>query len=611
MNGISRVRLPKSPETADLYLRASENVTVYQGSPAPTIVLAQGEWLSSNTYFNSLYESFYDRYTHLRQLAYQFRLEGSFCLTFYRERESGDRQQIQQQRLENCQATDPVTIALTAFLQTEQPGRIYFELTSLQNDSRFLEAWLATEQPRSRDVHLGVISCTYKKEPYIQNTVRAIQTDALLQQKKLDVFVVDNGQTLDHASFNYDDRVRLIANRNYGGSGGFARGLLEAIQEGNCSHFLFMDDDVELDSEAVCKLISLYEYAKSEFAIAGGMLDLHKKTLLFEAGAHYGRCLFRPGFEPFEIAPLKTDTDLSQPESLNGLLAEEAADYGAFWFFAFSRQMVEEIGLPLPFFIKGDDIEFGLRISRILKNRIVAFPGIAVWHEPFYAKFPVWDTYYYFRNILITHAVHESLSYFSVIKAFTARLIYTLLFFDYNSAGMLLRAFEDYLRGPDFLKARDPEQLHAEMLKLSKSYQNQQVDYDFSPPATKPHVPNAGLLRKVLSFLTLNGHLLPSFLIHDQAAFIWYAPGFPGQRSRALAKKRVAIFKEKAACLYTYEIDQQAGIQILLHWFRLVFDGYSRWSGIGQAWRKTAPEFVSIEFWQKYLGLNSSVERVG
>jgi len=48
--------------------------------------------------------------------------------------------------------------------------------------------------------------------------------------------------------------VQLIPNKNVGGSGGFARGLVEALQENTYSHFLFMDDDIELDSESIYRL---------------------------------------------------------------------------------------------------------------------------------------------------------------------------------------------------------------------------------------------------------------------------------------------------------------------------------------------------------------------
>jgi len=57
---------------------------------------------------------------------------------------------------------------------------------------------------------------------------------------------------------------------------------------------------------------------------------------------------------------VKSNLDLQTAASLNLLLLEEHIDYGGFWFFSFSKEVVEEIGLPMPFFIKVDDVEFGL-----------------------------------------------------------------------------------------------------------------------------------------------------------------------------------------------------------------------------------------------------------
>jgi len=51
------------------------------------------------------------------------------------------------------------------------------------------------------------------------------------------------------------------------------------------------------------------------------------------------------------------------------------------------NNLLKKIGLLMPFFIKIDDLEFCLRIK--FAGAIVAFPSIAVWHEPFYAKVPI------------------------------------------------------------------------------------------------------------------------------------------------------------------------------------------------------------------------------
>ena len=599
---LGRLRLPHTSVNRDLYFKLSGKCPPEFNECDRAISLAQGDELSFNTYFNSLYEAYYAKYTTLSRIHYQLNLQGSFTLTLYREQaDASDRQLLHCQTVTDCQLSSPVKVDIPEF-NSASAGRVYLELTCLSDRGCFQESWIATEDPPNRVVNLGIISCTYKKETYITNTVNTILNDPLLRDKSLALAVVDNGRTLDQTHFQ-DTRVRLIPNRNVGGSGGFTRGLVEALQQDDYTHFLFMDDDVELDSEVIYKLFSLYEYASSEMAIAGGMLDLHKKYLLFEAGAHYAKSLFREGFEPFEISPLKTDLDLRNSAALNSLLIEDPVDYGAFWFFAFPRSFVEKMGLPLPFFIKGDDIEFGLRISRQLQEKIIAFPAIAVWHEPFYAKFPVWDSYYYFRNMLVTHAIHGSLSYFKVVKDMTVRLIYTLLFFDYNSAAMLVKAFEDYLKGPELIKTHDPETYHANIVKLSKSHQNQSVDYTFQPDQM-PNIPKASLMQKLVSLLTLNGHFLPDFLLRHEPILIWYGPGFPGQRSRALARKQVLIFKQKAACLYKYDMDKPSGFKILRDWFRIIWNHRSRWSEIAQTWKQAAPEFVSLTFWKNYLQLS-------
>lgn len=602
MTILGRIRLPQTEETIELYVRSSGQLTLQTETGDRAIDLSQGEHLSCDTYFNSLYETYYINYTTLTKIYYYLNLEGNFTLSLYREYASSrDRQFLGCQTLMCCQPSSPVKINIPSFA-TQTPGRIYFVLTCLSDRGVFKESWIATDATPNQSVHLGIISCTYKKEAYITKTVNTILQDSLLREKSFNIFVIDNGKTLPQDTFQ-DERVQITPNRNLGGSGGFTRGLIEANQQNHLTHFLMMDDDVELDSEVIYRLILLYEYAKSDFAVSGSMLDLCKKHLLFEAGANYAKSLFRAGFEPFELLSLKTDLDLKHSKSLNTLLIEEPIDYGAFWFFAFPKRFIQEIGYPLPFFIKGDDIEFGLRISQKYQQKIITFPSISVWHEPFYLKFPVWDSYYYFRNCLTIHAIHGSLSYFKAVKDISTRLIYMLLFFDYNSASMLIKAFEDYIKGPEFLKHCDAEIYHSNIIQLSKTYSNQCIIHTFEFSET-PDVSRASLLRKIASLLTLNGHFLPNFLIQEKPKLIWYAPGFPGQRSRALARKKILLFKEKMGCVYQYEMNRKSGFKILQDWIKVAWQGWFRWSMVNSAWKKAAPEFSSLSFWKKYLHLS-------
>jgi len=51
------------------------------------------------------------------------------------------------------------------------------------------------------------------------------------------------------------------------------------------------------------------------------------------------------------------------------------------------------------------------------------------------------------------------------------------LVFDYNFAEMIVKAFEDYVKGPGFIKSNDPEVLHSNILELSKAIKSKQQNY--------------------------------------------------------------------------------------------------------------------------------------
>lgn len=477
MNIVGRIKLPKSDESSALYIQCNGAASLSYEEENKGVMLRQGESLSSSSYFNSFYERYYTKYTTLHSIYYLLKLEGSFKVSVYREGSEGsDRAKIFEENFENCQLSNPVSLPPINLRQGAEAGRLYMEIICLSEQGIFQEGLIVTDETKSRDVSLGIVICTFKKEDYVKNTLATLLQDQLLQHKDFKVFVVDNGRTLEKANFS-DPRLELIPNKNAGGSGGFTRGLVEALaEETNYSHFLVMDDDIELESESILRLFSLHEYAKSDFVVAGGLLNLNKKYVLYEAGATFNEDPKSKGAFG-SLTALNHNMDLRNADALNQLLIEEDADYGGFWFCSFSREIIEKIKLPLPLFIKLDDVEFCLRAKKVLGAPIVTFPSIAVWHLPASAKNLNWETYYYFRNDLITYAIHFSPSYADTVSNLTKEIMASLLKSDYDRAQMLIKAFEDYLKGSDFIKHSEPDILHSSILKLSRTYENQdQVD---------------------------------------------------------------------------------------------------------------------------------------
>jgi len=594
-------------DVSGLYLTTNNNLPEVS-IDTQGINLKKGARVSFNTYFNSVYESFLVKYTCLTELFYRLKMKGDFHVYVYREETGSTREEIGGYCLLDCSNDKDAIIPIQLKERLEETGRIYLEIVCISEQGIITESTLETQQARRQQTKLAIITCTFKKEEYVKKTVRAVLEHKLLSDEKLEIFVVDNAKTLNENDF-LSNQVHLIKNRNVGGSGGFTRGLIEALDcKDEFSHFLFMDDDILLDSEIIYRLFALYSYAKYDFAIAGSMLDGLRKHILYEAGAKYGfrfsegdKFKLIPGL--FYCAPLNHDIYLSDPLNINQLLRQEEFDYGGFWFFAFPRRIVEELGLPMPFFIKVDDMEFGMRIKKSNLFDLVAFPSIAVWHDPFYAKPVKWDIYYYVRNQLICNALHKNYSAISSISRLSKMFLARIFLFDYSSAEVMIEALKDYCEGLTSITEELPESKHSRILNLSKKYQDKilplkvtsQEDFEQNI-RTKKNSKNK--LSLALSLLTLNGHLIPGFLIDPDKKAVIKLGTF--EWTQILGKKKVWIYDLQFG-VYEREMLKSVGISLFASWLKVIIPLLLNWDKIGAHWKKSFSVMTSVSFWEEYL----------
>ena len=145
-------------------------------------------------------------------------------------------------------------------------------------------AWCTDREPVRRN-RMAVVSCTFRREPYIRATMAKFHEFLEGHPEFRDsfrLFVVDNGKTLEASSSPY---IKVIPNMNAGGAGGFARGLMEA-NDGGFDRCLFLDDDVEIVPESFFRTLAVTDYLREEYRdafISGVMMNLHKKTLCTES----------------------------------------------------------------------------------------------------------------------------------------------------------------------------------------------------------------------------------------------------------------------------------------------------------------------------------------
>ncbi len=332
-------------------------------------------------------------------------------------------------------------------------------------------------------VNCAIIFCTYKREEYIKRNVNYL-SEKLKGQCDFEykIIVTDNGKTLSNKDFS--DDVILIENANSGGSGGFGRGMREAAKIGGFTHFVLMDDDIEIDFVSIQKMLNFLRFVKPEYrslAIAGSMLFLDKPTVQFEAGGHFGQDGIQKGFGYF--------LDLTETENLILNEKENDINYGGWWMMCMPFKYIEEGNFPLPFFLKYDDVEYALRC----RPKIITLNGVGVWHEKFESKYNSASEYYNMRNYLYLCSLHcKGFDLKKAEKIAKKRIREKEKRQQHKMAEAARLGFEDFMKGMEWLRTVDSEENHKRISALNYeflSYDEIEKRYGVRPENGKFYAP--------------------------------------------------------------------------------------------------------------------------
>ncbi len=455
------------------------------------------------------------------------------------------------------------------------------------------------------EVRIAIATTTFRKEAYVTRNIEAIRTELFggsdEAHDKFHLFVVDNGRTLDAEALS-DNNVTVIPNPNVGGSGGFARGMM-AAQDANCTHVLLMDDDVRVFPESFKRTYNLLRLANARYAqafIEGGMLNMEDPNILFE-----------------DVATVKRDgmyysVNRSVPiDTVEGMGAVEATDvelprvYGAWWYCCIPTSVVRSKGLPLPLFVRCDDVEYGLRCGAT----IMTMNGICVWHECFEGRFKgSVDSYQLTRNFLIMAACDDLDK--SIVRAFMMRFRRTFHIFlrsmNYDTCDLMLDGLSDYLKGPSFIAEVDGEKL---LMKNGKKNE-QLVDVEELDPqivgAAKPDhrylgaERDRGMLLKTLEMLPHDRHVLPDALLAKEPAPMYFSRGaYPACKTM---RRSVLVAYDKTgtkANIRTMDRERWARLRERMH--VLMAEYRKRNNEVVTEYRNAMPYLTSREFWDDYL----------
>lgn len=345
-----------------------------------------------------------------------------------------------------------------------QPASVYsfaFAPTGEQFDF-YGAAYCAKTQPAS-SVRIALGIATYKREQALRETLNMLNSRVFCQGSRLDghlkVIIADNGGTLKEG-VSRDGNVRVVANRNLGGAGGFTRTIIEAVKDGSFTHVLLADDDAVLSPvslERTYTFLSLLRPEHSDLTVGGALLRQDIPWLQYEAGAGWNggpMDIHGHGLDLRRVADVITNGADTRP-----------IDYAGWWFCCIPVARIRQIGLPMPLFIHRDDVEYGLRCGKV-----TTLPGVCVWHEAFELKMTGTSEYYDVRNTAIVNALNDYKDGAAALTRYlNKRLLINLLTCRYSYARMNLRAVSDFLQGFDCLRTTDAMALHRELMEQDYS----------------------------------------------------------------------------------------------------------------------------------------------
>lgn len=421
----------------------------YQLAENGILHMKEGNLADFTTYFNSFSVKKWKRYTTIKKVTLELQGEGDFAIVFEQLLASGNIIKI------------PAMMKNGEFSYSFDVEKISgdilgFSIKCLSPAGAISSAAWYGEFEQWSEKKIGVSITTFKREEYVKRTIAVLQ-DFQKNHEWLDILVVDNGQTLAPEE---TEHFRIIPNRNFGGSGGFTRGMIEYVEQGKVDYVLLMDDDIVLEPSAIERTHSLLCGLKEDYRdsfFGGAMLRMENPLIQHENTAYWNKIISKVCHKGLNLS----DTDsLIKNEKLN----LHTTAYAGWWYCCIPVYRIKQIGYPLPLFIKSDDMEYGIRNHREIMN----MNGIGVWHEIFNKKMSLAIRFYSDRNSLILNHYSPNCNQATLILAIILRIIKRITHKDIQSLYVLLLALEDYNSGIEKILKKPSDEKMANLMALLK-----------------------------------------------------------------------------------------------------------------------------------------------
>jgi galactofuranosylgalactofuranosylrhamnosyl-N-acetylglucosaminyl-diphospho-decaprenol beta-1,5/1,6-galactofuranosyltransferase len=581
-------------------------------------VVRPGSRLSFATYFNAFPASYWRRWTTVTSVRLTVTASGTGTLVVYRSNAKGAQQRVESRALEGP-TTQVFDLALTPF---GDGGWYWFDIVGGVEGARVDSAHWAVPDPAGRRGRVSLAITTYNRPDYCLRTIAAVAAADTVREILDELLIVDQGtqNVADEDGFpdvaeRMGDQLRILRQGNIGGSGGFSRGMYEVAQAGRSDYVILLDDDIVLEPESITRLVAFADFARRPTLVGGHMFDMYNRTVLHTFGETVDPWRFqpRPAHEDMELGH---DFARSNLRTTPWLHRRADVDYNGWWMTLIPTEVIREIGLSLPLFIKWDDAEYSLRAGKA-GYPTVSLPGAGLWHISWLDKDDLvgWQAYFHERNRVIATLLHSLYDRGGrVIRESSYMDVKHVISMQYYSEEGRLTALRDVLAGPDHLHEILGTRL-GEIRSLAARYTDAQFQPDVDAfPAPKRHKPRnksrgvhqparlalapwaaKTVLRQTLRPVPDDAEERPQALIAHQDARWW----------RLAQYDSAVVSNAEGTAASWYRRDPRRVRTMLAEGIELHRRLLTEWPRLRRAYQDAAPRLASFEAWEDTFRRNA------
>ena len=556
---------------------------------AGRLTLKEGREASFNTYFNTFFAAQWRKLTEVGKVRFLLKLQGIGRVQLWRSDSRGRERLLDEVPFALEQESD---FSVGKGYSLHRLGHAcWLKLVSDRGTVRLAGGGVVTVTAPGQELNIACCFCTYKREKEIRRNVHdlleGVSAEDSLLKGKVDIYVADNGHTLSMEDFGNAGHVFLFENRNYGGSSGFTRCLMEAglKNKGKYSHLILMDDDALIRSSVLERTAQLLSFLKPEYRkhmIGGALLSLQQPWMQAENGAEFRNRGVVLNGERIDLRDFHNVLNIQR--------RDRDVNYNGWFFSCIPGDFVTGTNLPIPFFLHGDDIEYGLRFEK----KILSLNGICIWHLDPTTSRRASIGYYDHRNYSIIEAIHDpTMTAAKYWRTEAKKILRMITEYRYDDACYNIRGSRDFLKGIDWYLRQDPESLNREVLAWKR-----QASCHVEDAADRLETPLG--FKKVKRLRKMIGFLLPVTVdrrVYD-ANVTWLDVDHGGTRE-------ICIVDPDTGDGLIFRRDRERQGEVVKEFrelSRLIFADYDR---VADEWRRRWPELTNETFWREYLGLFS------